>query len=264
MNDLGILKKYKSAADLAAVIDQTLLAATATEAEAAAFCKEAGEAGFAAVCVNPLYVQLASRVLEESRTRVCTVIDFPLGAGGLQSKKAQAEVALKAGAAELDFVAGLGLIKAGEWERLKKELEEINAFAKDFSAELWGKGLKLKSREGLKSAVTKLIIETCLLTDEEIENASIAAADAGFDFVKTSTGFATVKDAGGALLPNGATAHAVAIIKKAIAGHEGAGVKASGGIRSLAEAAEMLEAGAARLGTSSGLKILRELDELLA
>ena len=260
MNVSEILKRYKSCAELAAVIDQTLLAATATEAELAAFCKEAAQAGFAAVCVNPVYVPLAAQALAESPVRVCTVIDFPLGAGGIESKKAQAEAALKAGASELDFVAGLGLIKAGDWPRLKNELEEINGFAKDFSQELWGKSSCAKSREGLKSAVTKLIIETCLLTDEEIERASRAAADAGFDFVKTSTGFAIVKDAGGVLMPNGATAHAVSIMKKAAVG---ADVKASGGIRSLSEAAEMLEAGAARIGTSSGLKILRELNELI-
>ena len=263
MNASEILKRYKSRKELAAVIDQTLLAATATEAEAAAFCREAGEAGFAAVCVNPLYVPLAAQILAETPVRVCTVIDFPLGAGGPEAKRLEAEVCLKAGAAELDFVAGLGLIKAGSWDLLKKELEGINAFAKDFSAELWAKGPAAKSRDGLTRAVTKLIIETCLLTDEEIEKASLAAAEAGFDFVKTSTGFATVKDAGGALLPNGATAHAVSIMKKAIAQHPGAGIKASGGIRSLGEAVEMLDAGAARIGTSSGLKILSELDALL-
>ena len=264
MDASEILRRYKSPQELAAAIDQTLLAATATEAELAAFCKEAAEAGFAAVCVNPVYVRLAAQALEETRVRVCTVIDFPLGAGGVECKRLQAEAALKAGASELDFVAGLGLVKAGAWARLKKELEEINAFAKDFSQELWAKGPGAKSREGLACAVTKLIIETCLLADEEIERASLAAAEAGFDFVKTSTGFAIVKDAGGALMPNGATAHAVSLMKKAIAGHAGAGVKASGGIRSLAEAAEMIDAGAARIGTSSGLKILRELGALLA
>ena len=263
MNASEILKQYKSPAALAAVIDQTLLTATATEDELLAFCKEAGEAGFAAVCVNPVYVPLAAQALAESAVRVCTVIDFPLGAGGLEIKKTQSMVAIKAGASELDFVAGLGLIKAGNWSRLKEELAELNGFAKDFSAQLWAKSSCLKSRNGLKSAVTKLILETCLLSDNEIENASRIAADAGFDFVKTSTGFAIIKDAGGALLPNGATAHAVAIMKKAIAGHAGAGVKASGGIRSLKGAAEMLEAGATRIGTSSGIKILRELNELL-
>lgn len=255
-----ILKRYKTSAELAAVIDQTLLSATATEAEVSAFCKEAAQAGFAAVCINPVYVPLAAEILEKSPVRVCTVIDFPLGASGLANKKAQAEAALKAGAAELDFVIGMGLVKAGEWQRLESELSELNGFAKDFSAKLWQKCPKVKSREGISCAVTKLILETCLLLDDEILESCRCAANAGFDFVKTSTGFAIVKDAGGVLMPNGATASAVRLMRET-AGNS-AGVKASGGIRSLSDVLEMLEAGASRIGTSSGMKILREFETL--
>ena len=260
MDISDIRGRCKTQAEVAAVIDQTLLTATATEEEVRAFCKEAASSGFASVCINPVYVPLASTLLSESPVRVCTVIDFPLGAGGLESKKAQAEAALKGGAEELDFVIGIGLVKAGEWERLADELSEVNGFAKELSARLWKDAPAAKSREGLSCAVTKLILETCLLSESEIAESCRCAVKAGFDFVKTSTGFAIVKDAGGALLPNGATPSAVKLMRETVG--DRAGVKASGGIRSISDFAQMIEAGASRIGTSSGQKILREFDAL--
>lgn len=260
MNDAKPRQTEWNAGSLAGCIDQTLLTATATESDAEAFCREAAGFGFASVCLNPVFVPLAASVLRDSAVRVCTVVDFPLGAGGFSAKEAQAKTCIRDGAEELDFVVDLGLVKSRRWADLENRLSALNEAVKTFSASLWAKEPARKSRAGLPSVITKLILETCWLSDEEITGCCRCAVTAGMDFVKTSTGFAVVKDAGGALLPNGATVRHVRLMREAVGSV--AGVKASGGIRKLPDALAMLEAGATRIGTSSGVRILRELDTL--
>lgn len=235
----------------AGCIDQTLLSPSATEDEAAAFCREAACFGFASVCVNPAFVPLAAEILKNSGVKVCTVIDFPLGAGGFDTKEAQAKAAVWHGAEELDFVIDLALVKAHKWRRLAHALENVNRRVKDFSS-----GASSGVLKGGASVVTKLILETCFLSPEEIRDSCVCAKDAGFDFVKTSTGFAIVKSADGVLLPNGATTDAVRLMRASVG--DGMGVKASGGIRCASDFLAMIEAGANRIGTSSGVKILQE------
>lgn len=216
---------------LVRIIDQTLLSQTATEEQVREFCEEARPYGFASVCVNPVFVPVAEKILSGSGTAVCTVIDFPLGAGGTACKISQALGALDAGARELDFVVELALVKSHEWDRLTRGLMSVTE--------------AVKKRDG--DAVTKLIIETCLLTDEEKTKACLCARDSGFDYVKTSTGFA-----GG-----GATEHDVRLMRAAVG--ESIGVKASGGIHTADEAWAMVKAGASRIGASAGVAIAREL-----
>lgn len=245
--------------DMAGYIDQTLLSPAATEEEVSAFCREAYGLGFAGVCVNPSFVALASGILRGSGVKVCSVVDFPFGAGGFDSKKEQAEAAVRHGAEELDFVIDLGLVKGGEWELLEKELTSLNRGIKEFSACLRAQTPERQKggNESVPSVVTKLILETCLLSDDEIVSSCLCAKSAGFDFVKTSTGFAVIKDSSGRSLSNGATVEAVKLMRATVG--SGMGVKASGGIRTAADAFAMIEAGADRIGTSSGIKILGEI-----
>ena len=234
--------------ELAKYIDQTLLSATATEEQVKNFCIQAKEHGFKSVCINPCFVKTASEILKASGTDVCTVIDFPLGAGGLESKCSQADICITNGAKELDYVINLGLVKAHKWKELEQELSFTIRSAREaamFSEENAG-------------ITTKLILETCLLTDEEIVESSKCAKNAGFDFVKTSTGIAIVKDADGKLLPNGATVHAVELMRKSVG--PDMGVKASGGIHSTQQALELIAAGASRIGASAGIKIIEGLE----
>lgn len=226
--------------EMASYIDQTLLSPTATEAQLIDFCKTAKEYGFASVCVNLCHVKKASEILEGSATKVCTVIDFPLGAGGLQEKCSQADIAITEGAGELDFVIDLGLVKAHDWKALETQLTFITRSVKEAA---------MFSEKG-GSILTKLILETCLLTDEEITESCLCAKKAGFDFVKTSTGFAMQK-------PNGATVEAVKLMRKTVG--ESMGVKASGGIHNAQEALAMIEAGASRIGASAGVEIVEGL-----
>lgn len=234
--------------EIAAMIDQTLLSASATEEQVSAFCKEAREYGFASVCINPGFVSLAHDILKGSRTKVCTVIDFPLGAGGLMTKTSQADIAITDGADELDFVVNLGLVKAHDWDALTEELTAVVKSVKEASM------FATIDEEPRPDVLTKIILETCYLTDEEITESSKCAKKAGFDFVKTSTGFAIVKDKDGKLLPNGATVHAVKLMREAV-GPE-MGVKASGGVHNYKEALDVIEAGASRIGASAGVEIV--------
>lgn len=224
--------------ELAGMIDQTLLSPLATGVQVEKFCMEAKGYGFASVCINPVHIGLASKILDGSGVKVCTVIDFPLGAGGIDSKILQARDALSKGARELDFVVDLSLVKAHEWGRLSAQLAKISSSVKAVDS----------------FAVTKLILETCVLDDEEIVESCKCAADSGFDFVKTSTGFYVAKDSDGKLLPNGATVHAVELMRKTVG--DGMGVKASGGIHSTAYALDLIRAGANRIGASAGVKIV--------
>jgi len=218
-------------AELAARIDQTLLAPTATPAQVQALCEGARKHRFRAVCVGPAYVPLAVRHLEGSQVRVCTVVGFPLGSTTPAAKAYEAEEAVRAGARDIDMVLNIGRLKAGDLDYVRDEIRAVVRAA-------------ARAAEGV---VVKVIIEACHLTDEEKVAACRLAEEAGAHFVKTSTGFG----------PGGATPEDVRLLRRAVGGR--LGVKASGGIRTLAQALALLEAGADVLGTSSGEAIMAEL-----
>ncbi len=212
---------------IAAFIDHTLLSPTAAAEEIDRLCAEAVQYGFASVCVNPYYVPRCVRNLGGSDVKVCTVVGFPLGATTVESKAFAALQAVKSGAQELDAVINLSAVKSGNWKAVEQEIQALAAVAED-------------------AAVLKVILETCLLTDQEKVLACQAAARAGADFVKTSTGFSS----------GGATIADVKLLRDTAS--QQVKIKASGGIRSYATAKAMLEAGAARIGTSSGVEIIRQ------
>ncbi len=213
-----------SSLDLAHLIDHTLLKPQACAVEIDQLCDEARTYGFASVCVNPLWVPRAARNLEGSPVRVCTVVGFPLGATTSRSKAEEAREALAQGAREVDMVLALGVAKSGDWEGVRRDFGTL--------------------REATSGAVLKVILETCLLTDEEKAHSCRLAAEEGLDFVKTSTGFST----------GGATEADVALMRSAVGAR--CGVKASGGIRDYAGAIRMVMAGATRLGLSSSLAVV--------
>jgi deoxyribose-phosphate aldolase len=214
---------------IASLIDHTLLKPEAAREDIARVCAEAREWEFASVCVNPVWVRFVAGELGDSAVRVCTVIGFPLGANESQIKMLEAETALRAGAHELDMVQNIGALRSGDLTLVEKEIAELAAVAH------------------AGNALLKVILETSLLTNEQKATACRLAVEAGADFVKTSTGFST----------GGATARDVALMR----GNVGSalGVKASGGVRTLAAVREMVGAGASRIGTSSGVSILQEL-----
>ncbi len=213
--------------NMAGYLDDTLLKADATPEQIAAICKEAVEYKTASVCVNSWYVPLVSQELSGTGVKTCCVAGFPLGACTTATKAAETADAVKSGAEEVDMVINVGAAKAGDWEYVKRDIEAVVAEAK-------GK------------ALVKVIIEACLLTDEEKVQACLAAREAGADFVKTSTGFST----------GGATIEDVRLMRQTV-GPE-MGVKAAGGIRDYATAKAMIEAGATRIGTSSAKGILSD------
>lgn len=216
--------------NIARTIDYTLLKPEATRAQIAELCAQAKKYNFFAVCVNPYYVLQAAQELIGSATRVCTVVGFPLGATTSRIKAVEAAEAVKRGASEIDFVINIGQLKAGNYKEVKNDmLAVINAV-----------------KEIAPDTVTKAILETCLLTDEEKIRACNIAMKAGVDYVKTSTGFST----------GGAKVEDIQLLKKAIG--PGMGIKASGGIKDLNTALKMIKAGAHRLGTSSGVTIMKE------
>jgi len=190
---------------LAQMIDHTLLKANATKAEVQKLAEEAKEYSFASVCVNPTWVKTAAEILKDTPVKVCTVIGFPLGATTSEVKAFEAKNAIENGATEIDMVINIGALKDKQYEMVEKDIQAVVEAAK-------GK------------ALTKVIIETCLLTDEEKEIACQLSVKAGADFVKTSTGFST----------GGATAEDVALMRKTVGPK--IGVKASGGVRSLEDA----------------------------
>ena len=209
---------------IAAMIDHTLLKPEATPAQIEKLCAEAAEYHFASVCVNPVYIPLAARLLKGTGVKVCCVVGFPLGAIAPEQKAAEAASCVAMGAEELDMVIHVGAAKAGDWALVQRDIEGV-----------------VKAAAG---HTVKVIIETCLLTDEEKVKACEAAKAAGAHFVKTSTGFST----------GGATTHDIALMRKTV-GPE-MGVKASGGIRDYATAMAMIEAGANRIGASAGIAIV--------
>lgn len=209
---------------IASMIDHTLLKPEATPAQVEKLCAEAAEYHFASVCVNPVYIPLAARLLDGTGVKVCCVVGFPLGAIAPEQKAAEAASCAAMGAEELDMVIHVGAAKAGDWALVQRDIAGV-----------------VKAAAG---RTVKVIIETCLLTDEEKVKACEAAKAAGADFVKTSTGFST----------GGATTHDIALMRKTV-GPE-IGVKASGGIRDYATAMAMIEAGANRIGASAGIEIV--------
>uniref|UniRef100_UPI00403F5EB7 deoxyribose-phosphate aldolase n=1 Tax=Candidatus Enterococcus willemsii TaxID=1857215 RepID=UPI00403F5EB7 len=211
--------------ELNRMMDHTILKADTPREEVLRIIEEAKKYHFYSVCVNPVWVSLAAEELKGEPVAVCTVIGFPLGATTSETKAFETENAIKNGADEVDMVISVGQLKAGEYEAVQKDIEAVVAAAKD-------------------RALVKVIIESCLLTDEEIVKVCELAKAAGADFVKTSTGFST----------GGATTDAVRIMRETV-GPE-MGVKASGGIHNEAEALSMVEAGASRLGTSASVAII--------
>ena len=210
--------------DLATYIDHTLLKPAATAADVKTLCTEAREYGFAAVCINPVFVPLAARELSGSPVKVCTVIGFPLGATTSGTKAHEAAEAVGEGATEIDMVLALGATKSGDLDYARDDIEAVVHAA--------------------AGNAVKLILETCLLSDEEKVAACRLAVEAGTSFVKTSTGF------GG----GGATAADIRLMRDAVG--PDFGVKASGGIRRREDALAMIEAGATRIGTSSSVAIV--------
>lgn len=205
-------------------IDHTLLKPTATESQIEDLCQEALENDFATVCINPCHVSKAVELLADSGVGVCTVIGFPLGANLSGTKAFEARMAVDQGANEVDMVANIGAIKEGNWSEVASDISSVV--------------------EAAGGRVVKVILETCLLTPEEIVKACEAAVKAKAHFVKTSTGFSD----------GGATVEAVKLMKETVGKH--CEVKASGGIRDGDTAKAMIEAGATRLGTSSGVAII--------
>ncbi|WP_077214024.1 deoxyribose-phosphate aldolase [Bacillus dakarensis] len=214
--------------NIASYIDHTLLKAEAQKGQIEKLCEEAKEYSFASVCVNPTWVKTASELLRGSEVKVCTVIGFPLGATTSETKAFETKNAIENGATEVDMVINIGALKDGNDEAVEKDIRAVVEAAK-------GK------------AITKVIIETSLLTDEEKVRACQLSVKAGADFVKTSTGFST----------SGASVEDIALMRKTV-GPE-LGVKASGGVRSAEDAAKMIEAGATRIGASSGIAIVQGL-----
>lgn len=211
---------------LAKCIDHTLLKADARPADLAKLCREAREHGFASVCVNPCWVSKCAKLLRGSGVKVCTVIGFPLGSTSSYAKLAEALQAIEDGARELDVVVNQGFLKSDAYS-CYYDLAPLVAECR-------------KAKRGL---VLKLILECCNLEKYEIEFGCDLAMKAGFDFVKTSTGFGS----------GGATAEDVALMRKAVG--KKLGVKASGGVRTKEAALAMIKAGANRIGTSAGVAI---------
>ena len=211
------------------LIDHTLLRPDATKADIERLCREARQFKFYSVCVNPTWVSLARRLLGRSGVKVCCVTGFPLGAQLPETKAVEARAAIRQGAKEIDMVINVGALKSGDDALVLRDIRSVVEACRDGSAKC------------------KVILETSLLTNEEKGRACKLAIKARADFVKTSTGFS----------PGGATVEDVALMSRIVRDRK-LGVKASGGIRTLADLRRMVQAGATRIGTSSGIKILQE------
>lgn len=209
----------------AKLFDHTILKADATKEAVKKICDEAKEYGFMSVCVNSYYTSYAAQLLKGTDVKVCTVVGFPLGQMSSRAKAAEASFAVEDGAEEIDMVINIGALKDRLYDVVLSDIREV--------------------RKACGSALLKVIIETCLLDDEEKVKACELAKEAGADFVKTSTGFSTA----------GAKAEDVALMRRTVG--EAMGVKASGGIRDKETAREMVKAGANRLGTSATTAICR-------
>jgi deoxyribose-phosphate aldolase len=221
----------EAAREVARYIDHTLLKPDATRDEILKVCEEGVRYGFASVCINPIWVREAACALRGSGVKVCTVIGFPLGANAPDTKSYEARRAIFDGASELDMVINVGALKSGDHDLVSRDIRGIVEVAHELGY------------------ICKVIIETALLSDDEKVSACLIAKEAGADFVKTSTGFST----------GGATAADVALMRRAVGGQMG--VKASGGVRDLKQAQEMIRAGATRIGASVGVKIVQEVSQ---
>jgi deoxyribose-phosphate aldolase len=217
-----------NSAGVAALIDHTLLKAEAQRNDIERICREALQYRFASVCVNSVFVKQVSEALRNSPVKTCVVVGFPLGANLPAVKLDETRVALEQGAQEIDMVIHIGGLKAGDDAAVRSEIESLTRLVHE------------------RQAILKVIIETALLSEEEKVRACHVARDARTDFVKTSTGFST----------SGATIGDVELMRREV-GHE-IGVKASGGIRTLDDLLNMVDAGATRIGTSNGVKIMEE------
>lgn len=210
--------------ELAHWIDHTLLKPDATQSEIEAICNDAREHNFASVCINPTWVPLAYKMLRGYEARVCTVVGFPLGATFPEVKAQETKSAIESGADEIDMVINVGALKSGDYALVEHDIRAVTRAA----------GRRL----------VKVILETCLLSDEEKVQASAISKKAGANFVKTSTGFSS----------GGATVKDVALMRQAVGSEMG--VKASGGVRTYEEACKMVEAGATRIGASASVTIV--------
>lgn len=208
------------------LIDHTALKPNTNKESILKLIAEAKTYDFASVCVNPCWVALAHQELKNTDVKVCTVIGFPLGANTTEVKVFETKDAIEKGAQEIDMVINIAMLKDKEYDYVENEIHQIVEAAKD-------------------KAIVKVIIETCLLTDEEKIKACELSQKAGADFVKTSTGFST----------GGATVHDIALMRKTVGAEMG--VKASGGVHTHEEALAMVEAGATRIGASAGVKLLK-------
>lgn len=216
-----------SVIEIASLIDHTLLKPDATRDQIVTLCEEARRYGFASVCVNSYWVPLAFRELADTDSvAVCSVAGFPLGAMSTAAKVADAGEAVDNGAREIDVVLNIGALCSGDGYAVRRDIEAV---------------VEECHRGG---AIVKVILETALLTDDQKEEACLLVKDAGAEYVKTSTGFG----------PGGATIHDVELMRRMVG--ETMGVKASGGIRTLADLEAMVAAGASRIGASAGVKIV--------
>ena len=212
--------------DIAQFIDQSLLKADVTEEDIRNLCEEAKQYGFASVFINPFWVPLAVELLKDSPVKVGTVAGFPLGASTTATKVFQAKEAISKGADEIDMVMNVGALKSGDYKRVSEDMKAV-----------------VEAAEG---KTVKVILETCLLSEDEKVRAALLAKEAGAHFVKTSTGFSL----------GGATVEDVALLRRTVG--RNMGVKASGGIRDLEMVLKLIDAGATRIGTSSGVAIIRQ------
>jgi deoxyribose-phosphate aldolase len=227
---IGLHASGGAAGDVAAMIDHTLLKPDATRHEIETLCREAAEYHFASVCVNPTWVASCARLLQGSGVTVCSVVGFPLGAATADTKHFETRRAIFDGACEIDMVINVGALKSGELRLVERDIEAVTGPCRE------------------SGAVSKVIIEAALLTDDEKVAACTLAKAAGADFVKTSTGFG----------PGGATVHDVELMRRVVG--EEMGIKAAGGVRDLESVKAMVAAGATRIGASAGVRIVQELN----
>jgi deoxyribose-phosphate aldolase len=216
----------KTAPEVASLIDHTLLKPDATEREVSQLCAEAAEHSFASVCVNPVWVSTCARKLAGTKVKVCTVAGFPLGATLSEIKRAEADRAQDLGATEIDMVMAIGLLKSGRLDDVERDIAAVTSVCR-------------------KDVIVKVILETCLLNDDEKRAACRIAVRAGAHYVKTSTGFSS----------GGATVADIELMRAEVG--PGVGVKASGGVRDRATLDQLVAAGATRIGASAGVKIVK-------
>jgi deoxyribose-phosphate aldolase len=225
---LGLHATGGAPGDVASMIDHTLLKPDATRRDIEGLCREAAEYRFATVCVNPTWVALCRSLLQSAGVKVCSVVGFPLGATTPDTKHYETRRAIFDGAREIDMVVNVGALKSGDLRMVERDIEAVTAPCRE------------------AGALSKVIIEAALLTDDEKITACTIAKAAGADYVKTSTGFG----------PGGATAADVALMRRVVGADMG--VKAAGGVRDLESVKAMIAAGATRVGASAGVRIVQE------